>query len=766
MDRGGGADPDKTIIKPRAPRQQDPDKTLIVARQKKAAPAEPTKPIASPAPMPSPGMSTPRIVALSLVAFLFLGGTAALVTVSLMTGRQTDMVEANLDQTLVPVEPQAPEQGQEEPAETPEILSPRIIGLSGDPIIMTRHQSISRKLEKLGSAAITAAASVGVQGEVYRLSDTLRSAEGALTAALPGSQQSYAFFAGAGGSAVDAGVAADDNTSVIETSDTASSSQPSRLELQERIEEPAPISKMLIEWGFREEDAKKLEESFADTLNLRSFAKDDRIAVRGFLPGPGDTLFVPAQISIYRDQRYLGTLGLSDKGTYVPAEDPWTSEEVLAQTEQALSPTAKLRLLDSIYATLMRNSLPTSVAGEIILLLSRAADLDQTADEDDRILVVYSNAPRDHGTGLGRVLFVRVERSAGNIECYAFQPKSGAQFECVSGDGGGTEIGGMVTPVKGVITAKYGPRPDPKTHQSSMNFGVNWAAPAGTAVVAAFDGEVVFAGENNDFGNFVKIAHGGDRATGYAYLRGFASGIAAGVKVEAGQTIGYVGDGGPGGQPELHFELYQGGRPIDPFGQYQQTIEKGGAIEALVHRITYIESGHNCKAANPLSTAVGLGQFIESTWMNTVRAHRPDLLQGRTRMEVLALRLDCDIALEMTTAFTRDNAAAIRANGFAATPGSLYLAHFLGVGGAVKALGAPSGAPVGQVVGYGVVKANPFLNGYSAADLIAWAARKMNQKAPVVSVQNAPAAPPKAVIKYAANQAFLAMKAAVDTLLQ
>jgi hypothetical protein len=69
-------------------------------------------------------------------------------------------------------------------------------------------------------------------------------------------------------------------------------------------------------------------------------------------------------------------------------------------------------------------------------------------------------------------------------------------------------------------------------------------------------------------------------------------------------------------------------------------------------------------------------------------------------------------------------------------------------------------------VGYGVVKANPFLNGYSAADLIAWAAKKMNQKAPAVTVQSAPAAPPQPVIKYAANQAFLAMKAAVNTLLQ
>src|SRR5947207_14395400 len=115
----------------------------------------------------------------------------------------------------------------------------------------------------------------------------------------------------------------------------------------------------------------------------------------------------------------------------------------------------------------------------------------------------------------------------------------------------------MATPVRGVITAKFGPRQDPKTHLTKMNLGVDWAAPAGTAVVAAFDGEVVFAGENKGFGNFIKISHDNDRSTGYAQLRDFATGIDICSKVNAGHIISYVEQLGDTLDHQYHYVLYQ-----------------------------------------------------------------------------------------------------------------------------------------------------------------------------------------------------------------
>jgi hypothetical protein len=114
--------------------------------------------------------------------------------------------------------------------------------------------------------------------------------------------------------------------------------------------------------------------------------------------------------------------------------------------------------------------------------------------------------------------------------------------------------------------------------------------------------------------------------------------------------------------------------------------------------------------------------------MTTIRLHRPDLLKGRSRGEVLALRTNCELARAMTSAFTRDNAAVIRSRGHGVTPGSLYLAHFLGVGGALRALQpANHGRMISDVFGQKHVDANPFERGKTVGYLMSWAAKKMGR---------------------------------------
>ena len=351
------------------------------------------------------------------------------------------------------------------------------------------------------------------------------------------------------------------------------------------------------------------------------------------------------------------------------------------------------------------------------------------------------------------------------MECYAFQPSPKSPFECVSGAGEGAMAGGMVTPVRGVITTKFGPGRDPVTKKRRMSYGVDWVAPPGTPVVAAYGGKVTFAGEDGKNGNTVKVAHEGGQMTVYANLKTVAPGMTEGRSVRPGQRLGTVGLTAGQTESRLHFELRRDGQPVDPFGEYQDRVEKGkgGAIETLVYRITTIESGNNCNARNPLSTAVGLGQFIESTWLRIIRDYHPELVAGKSRAEILDLRVNCQIALEMTTALTRENANYIQSRGHTVTPGSLYLAHFLGPGGAATALGTAPGASVLEVFGASVVKANPFLQDFSTADLINWAARKMagKGKAPVIASTPAQAK----ARSFASNAGFVKFKDAVTAML-
>ncbi|TCL70653.1 hypothetical protein [Rhizobium sp. BK251] len=150
----------------------------------------------------------------------------------------------------------------------------------------------------------------------------------------------------------------------------------------------------------------------------------------------------------------------------------------------------------------------------------------------------------------------------------------------------------------------------------------------------------------------------------------------------------------------------------------------------VVDRIVGAESGGNANAKNPNSSATGAGQFIDSTWLATAKAHRPDLFNGRTAEEVLALRNDKALSKEMTAYLANDNAQFLRNQGIQPTDGDIYLAHFLGPRGAAQVLKADPSASVASIVGQDAVDANPFLKGMSAADVRAWSNKKMGSEAP------------------------------------
>src|SRR5690349_14396269 len=120
------------------------------------------------------------------------------------------------------------------------------------------------------------------------------------------------------------------------------------------------------------------------------------------------------------------------------------------------------------------------------------------------------------------------------------------------------------------------------------------------------------------------------------------------------------------------------------------------------------ESGGDPTAKNPNSSAAGPGQFIDSTWLATVKQHAPDVAQGKSDAEILALKNDPTqaalpenqaLARNMTAAYAGDNQAYLTKNGLPVTPGTTYLAHFAGPDGAVKVLQADPNAPVEDILG-------------------------------------------------------------------
>jgi hypothetical protein len=158
-------------------------------------------------------------------------------------------------------------------------------------------------------------------------------------------------------------------------------------------------------------------------------------------------------------------------------------------------------------------------------------------------------------------------------------------------------------------------------------------------------------------------------------------------------------------------------------------------IDTVVDQIIKVESNGEPNAKNKRSSATGLGQFLDETWLFLIRTHRPDLARERTEAEVLDLRRDPSVAREITARFTERNANVLKRRGLPVTPGTLYLAHFAGAAGAVAVLSALEEADAASIMASAdatgrtkrekLVKANPFLEHFTVADLKSWADRKM-----------------------------------------
>jgi len=116
----------------------------------------------------------------------------------------------------------------------------------------------------------------------------------------------------------------------------------------------------------------------------------------------------------------------------------------------------------------------------------------------------------------------------------------------------------FVWPMKGHVISNFGAMDD-----GGRNDGINIAADYGEPVRAAADGTVSYAGNDlKSYGNLVLIRHGDGYVTAYAHAERMV--VNRGDHVTKGQVIAYAGNTGDVREPQLHFEIRRGTRPIDP----------------------------------------------------------------------------------------------------------------------------------------------------------------------------------------------------------
>lgn len=121
---------------------------------------------------------------------------------------------------------------------------------------------------------------------------------------------------------------------------------------------------------------------------------------------------------------------------------------------------------------------------------------------------------------------------------------------------------GNYAPPVGQITSGYGPRRAPIAGASTNHRGVDVALPRGAPAPVVADGTVVSAAPNGGYGNQVRVRHDDGTETTYSHLGSIS--VRPGDRITKGQPVGLVGSTGTATGPHLHYEVHQGGQPVNP----------------------------------------------------------------------------------------------------------------------------------------------------------------------------------------------------------
>ena len=118
------------------------------------------------------------------------------------------------------------------------------------------------------------------------------------------------------------------------------------------------------------------------------------------------------------------------------------------------------------------------------------------------------------------------------------------------------------------ISSDYGWRMHPTLGVEKFHNGVDMAAPGGTPILAAYDGEVIASGYNSSMGNYIIINHGGGLIT--IYMHASALYVSQGTMVVRGEKIAAVGTTGRSTGNHLHFGVRLNGEYVSPWNYLSQ----------------------------------------------------------------------------------------------------------------------------------------------------------------------------------------------------
>jgi murein DD-endopeptidase MepM/ murein hydrolase activator NlpD len=228
--------------------------------------------------------------------------------------------------------------------------------------------------------------------------------------------------------------------------------------------------------------------------------------------------------------------------------------------------TASGIITHSLFVSLQEQKLPLELGAKLSDIFAWDIDFFTDVHKNDYFRLIYEEKTRADGlVKIGDV--IAAEFNTRGESHYAFLFENDTEFaDYFDAEGKSLRKQLLKAPLSySRISSSFSRRRyHPVLHHYSPHLGIDYAAPAGTPVMATGDGTVMTATRNRANGKYVKIRHNNNYISYYLHLSRFGKGIKSGVKVKQGQVIGYVGSTGYATGPHLDYRVKKNGRFVNP----------------------------------------------------------------------------------------------------------------------------------------------------------------------------------------------------------
>jgi murein DD-endopeptidase MepM/ murein hydrolase activator NlpD len=292
-----------------------------------------------------------------------------------------------------------------------------------------------------------------------------------------------------------------------------------------------------------------------------------------------------ARISVYADDQLKATVAVADDGSYKPVElRTAQSPRKPRSGADEVSSAGGMSLYESLYETALKQGLPRPIIDLMTRVFANDVDFQRATAPGDSIEAFYSDP--DDVNPRPELLCASMTVRDQTFKYYRFRTPDDNKVDFYDENGRSMRKFLIRKPVaEGEMTSPFGMRYHPILHYARMHTGVDWAAPIGTPIFAAGNGVIIEAGWDSGYGRRVEIQHANGYVTTYNHMSAFGRGIAPGVHVLQGQTIGYIGDTGLATGPHLHYEVIINGNFVDPMAiKLPRTREFDGKMLAAFKR--------------------------------------------------------------------------------------------------------------------------------------------------------------------------------------